>query len=843
MKRLLDRLDLYFEKTPDWIRRHRLLVGMVLLLAIVLPALSIPRISIDMTLESYLKKDDPIKVVYDRFRETFSSDDVVYIVYEAKDGDVLSASSLNALYALHQELEESSGGFTEEESSPLDHLTDVTSLINVSYLEVQGDTLYSRDFVGSDLPKTAMQREQLRRQALAHPDYPQFYISQDSRFGGILIRTDFGVIPLEDEEEFETIESDVLDAENEGFPEDSTEFKATSMEEYADFNRAIEQILQKPQYEEAFHFYAVGNPPLMGFVNDVILKELNWVFLGTISLIMLTLWFLFRSFSAVVWPLLVVVLSVVMTCGLIGWLGLTMTLMINVLILLLIVVGIADVIHILSGYLFFRRQRLEHAAALRAVYRKSGLACLLTSVTTSMGLLSLVFVPIVPIRDFGLSAAIGVMLAFFLTIFMLPLMLDLWSPVSQKRAANLAREAGEQPLVQKFLDQLEPLALKSPWTVVLVFLTIAVVSLYGLTQVKIETNLVSIFKEGLPIRQAYQVVDRYMGGANNMEIYIDLEQADALRDPQVLKAMEHVQHTLETKHSPPVVQTASLVDVVKSTFKALNEDREEMFVIPENEGMLQQTLFMFETANPDDRQLLVPDDYSQGRISVRVLNAGSMEYVDFMDQVKQLLERTFSPLKSRYPTLKVEITGNLGMMMKTVDYISRSQIQSFSIALGVVSLLLLVVFGSIRVGLLAMIPNVLPIVVTFGVMGFFDISLDVDTLIITPLIIGISVDDTIHFLTHYRAEVLQHADIKAAIRKALKEAGQAISFTSLVLITGFLFLIISSHQGLANFGILSAVAIGTALIADLILLPAFCQIGNLTFGQANLTPQTSTTTR
>ena len=264
------------------------------------------------------------------------------------------------------------------------------------------------------------------------------------------------------------------------------------------------------------------------------------------------------------------------------------------------------------------------------------------------------------------------------------------------------------------------------------------------------------------------------------------------------------------------MQTASLVDVVKSTFKALNEDREEMFVIPENEGMLQQTLFMFETANPDDRQLLVPDDYSQGRISVRVLNAGSMEYVDFMDQVDMLLERTFSPLKSRYPTLKVEITGNLGMMMKTVDYISRSQIQSFSIALGVVSLLLLVVFGSIRVGLLAMIPNVLPIVVTFGVMGFFDISLDVDTLIITPLIIGISVDDTIHFLTHYRAEVLQHADIRAAIRRAIKEAGQAISFTSLVLITGFLFLIISSHQGLANFGILSAVAIGTALIADLI---------------------------
>ena len=843
MKQLLNQLNLYFEKTPDWIRQHRLLVVTILVLSVILPAISIPRITIDLTLESYLKKNDPIKVVYDQFRETFSSDDGVYIVYAAKDGDVLSSRSLNALSALHQELEESGSDFFTEENSPLDHLVDVTSLINVSYLEVQGDTLHSRAFVGSDLPETDLQREVLRRQALAHPDYPQFYISQDSHFGGILIRTDFGAIPLEEYEEFDTFESDLLNSQIEDFSMDSTEFKATSMAEYAEFNRAVEQILQKPQYQETFDFYLVGNPPLMGFVYDVILKELNWVFLGTISLIVLTLWFLFRSFSAVVWPLLIVVLSVVITCGLIGWIGLTMTLMINVLILLMIVVGIADAIHILSGYLFFRRQQLDHKAALRAVYRKSGLACLLTSVTTSVGLLSLIFVPIVPIRDFGLSAAIGVMLAFFLTIFMLPLMLDYWSPVSQKCEKKLIREVGEQPFVQKFLNLLEPLALHFPWVVVVVFMTITVVSLYGLTQVKIDSNLVSIFKEGLPIRQAYQVVDRFMGGANNMEIYIDLDKAEALKDLQVLKAMEHIQDFLERELSPPVVQTASLVDVVKSTFKALNEDREEMFRIPEEEGMLQQTLLMFETANPDDRQLLVPDDYSRGRISVRVLNAGSMEYVDFMDQVNHLLEGTFSPLKNQYPNLKVEITGNLGLMMKSVDYISRSQVQSFSIALAVVTLLLLVVFGSIRVGLLAMIPNALPIAVTFGVMGYFDISLDVDTLIIAPLIIGISVDDTIHFLTHYRAEILEHSDIKAAIRKALKEAGQAISFTSLVLIIGFSFLIFSSHQGLAHFGILSAVAIGTALIADLVLLPAFCQIGNLTFGQEVLTPKPSSITR
>ncbi|MBF0277491.1 MAG: RND family transporter [SAR324 cluster bacterium] len=833
MKQVLNQLNVFFERVPARIIDHRRLMWILLLLAVIFTGLGIQWIVIDMSLDAFLKKDDPILNVYDQFRETFSSDQGMYIVYEANDGDVLSEESLKALSSLHQELEANVSDFSKGESSPLDHLMEVTSLINASYLEVEEDTLRSRDFVGENPPETQEARDVLRKEALEHPDYPKFYISDDSRFGGILIRTDFGTIPEGEEEEKDSLEFDPLDpSKNTGIDQKPIQFKSTDMAEYAAFNREIEKILQKAAYANAFKFYPVGEPALMGFMNDVIMAEMGRIFAGTLILMAATLWILFRSLSAVVWPLSIVVLSVLMTVGLVGWAGLTMTMMINVLALLMIVVGIADAVHILSGYLFFRRQNLNHDEALKAVYKKSGLACLLTSITTAFGLLSLVFVPIMPIRNFGFSAATGVMLAFFLTIFLLPLMLDLWHPVSRRMPENFENDVSRKNWIQNLISKIVPLATGNPWPVVLIFLSAGVIALYGIFQVKIDSNMVMILKEGLPLRQAYQLVDRYMGGANNMEIYLDFDQSDAMKDPLVLKAIEKAQNRLETRYSPPVVKTSSLVNVVKSTFRALNEDREEMFIIPEDPPMLQQTLLMFETANPEDRLLLVPDDYSRGRITVRVLNAGSMDYVDFIDSVNQELQTIFSPLQRDYPELKAEITGNLGLMMKMIDYISWSQVQSFSIALAVVSFLLLIVFGSKRVGFFAMLPNVFPILVTFGVMGYFEIHLDIDTLIIAPIIIGISVDDTIHFLTHYRAEILAHSDIKKAIIATLHEVGQAITFTSMILITGFLFMLFSSHQGLANFGILSAVAIGTALVADLFLLPAFCQIGKIRFAPA-----------
>jgi hypothetical protein len=557
-----------------------------------------------------------------------------------------------------------------------------------------------------------------------------------------------------------------------------------------------------------------------------LVDELDALFSGALLIMMVVLGVLFRSLSGVVWPIAIVGFSTVVTLGLLGWFGLKLSLMISVLVILVLVVGIADSVHIMSGYLHWRRKGAEHASALEHVFRKSGLACLLTSVTTALGMLSLAFVPLPPIRNFGLAAALGVTFAFAFTMVLLPLMLDSWAPV--RREASTA-DSTRTPWVQRMLRTLEPVPSRWPVPIVVVFAIVGAIGAYGVSRVQVDSNLVEIIRPGLPIRAAHDLVDRVMGGTQGMEIYLDFGETDALKDPRVLNAMEAMQLLLEEQHPEFVVRTDSLTDVVKNTFQAINEDREEMYRIPQERPMLAQTLLLFDLANPEDRELLVPDDYSEARINVRMFNYGSSEYVEFFETVQARAQSVFDSLSKDYPDLEVGITGSLPLVMRMADYIGRAQIQSFGLVLVVVTVLLLIVFGSPRAGLVAMVPNVYPVLITFGVMGLSGIPLDADTLIIAPLIIGIAVDDTIHFITHYRAFALETGDTRRAIASTISEVGQAITFTSVILVLGFLILTTSKHQGMAHFGFLIGISFTTALLADLLLLPALLELCGVRF--------------
>jgi hypothetical protein len=240
--------------------------------------------------------------------------------------------------------------------------------------------------------------------------------------------------------------------------------------------------------------------------------------------------------------------------------------------------------------------------------------------------------------------------------------------------------------------------------------------------------------------------------------------------------------------------------------------------------MLSQTLFLFNNANPEDRRKLVSDDYRKSHISVQLYNSGSHEYIRIFGEMRADIDETVRQLKVTYPELKITITGGLALIMELSDYITWSQIKSLGLAILVISGVLIFVFGSTRAGLIAIIPNLIPATLTFGLLGLLGEPLDSDTMIIAPIIIGIAVDDTIHFITHYRGEVLIDGDIIRALRTTVKEVGQAIVFTSLILGLGFSIMGFSSHLGSSNMGKYGTLAIFMALICDLFLLPAAIMI-------------------
>ena len=864
---LLNRLNLWFEKLPDRARRRRKLVWSIFIALTLLIVSGGAFVKIDMTLDSFFQDDDPTKLEMNRFRALFGSDEVAYVIYKARDGDVFSEKSLRLVREIQEELLHYRLYLSAGEMSPLDHITDVKTILNVSFMEAGEDSLISRNFIGDIIPQTNEEREKIRKAALEHPDYPLLYISENTEYGAIIIRTDFGTkikgepysAPYRDDfaestqehtnntenfgfEEFES-EEEAFDVGSEnvavielgqtgGLPE----FETPGMPDYAEFMRVLNAKLGQAKFSEHLEFHPVGNPPLMAFFNDVIVEEIGLVSALSIVLIAVVLWILFRSFSAVVWPLVIIIVTLLWVVGLIGWTVETMSMMLNIIIFLVLAIGVADTVHILSGYLFFRNHGESHEEALRSVFRKTALACMLTSITTMIGMFSLLLVPIKPIQSFGLFSGIGVFIAFLLTVFVLPLMLDLWSPYAKNPKASLTKkkhrlddDGQRMHFVQSILRKVEPLSYRFPLAVTLSFVLAAVILAYGITKVKIDTNMVNIIKEGQPMRTTYNLVDRFMGGSGSAEILVNTGKIDGLKDPRILNAMDDLQIFVKNEFPHLVTKSTSLVNISKDSFKALNEGQDSMYVIPDDPGILANTLFMFNNANPKERRRMVTDDYSLGRISVNLRNSGSQEYNDMIFRIHNFADRRFAELKSDYPKLKVRVTGTLAMLSQMTDYISWSQVRSFGLALIVISLLLLLVFSSYRAGMVALLPNIFPVLTIFGIMGYLEISLDTDTLLVAPITIGIAVDDTIHFLTNYRAEVSKHGNIKEGIIKTFRETGQAITFTSIILSIGFLIFLMSSHQGLSNFGIMSAIAFFTALLADLFLLPSMCLLFNVRF--------------
>ncbi|OUS30139.1 hypothetical protein A9Q99_06575 [Gammaproteobacteria bacterium 45_16_T64] len=846
MEKLLLSANRFFEQIPDVSRRYRWQIWIAFILINIVILAGASRFTIDMTMEVFFEDGDPVKTAYDRFRAEFGSDEAIYLIYEANDGDVFSNDSLNALKGLQSDLVNYRDHLKDEQGSGLDRITDVISLLNVSYMEARDDALISGKFIGDNFPQNEEQREALRDKALRHPDYPTVYLSNDSRFGAVIIKTDLGATLLTDESALNENSGDVEYLDDEFVDElslsegediemawsdtdaklalanntDIPEFKRAEIEDFSYLMHAFSPIIEKSEYTQYLTFYPVGNPTVMSFFNDVVFQEMGTVVGASLLLIIISLWVLFRSLSAVLWPLTIVVISFLWVVGLVGWSGMIMTMMVNIIVFLILAVGVADAIHIISGYLFFREQGEDHEQSIRSVFKKSGLACFLTSITTSIGLLSLTFVPIVPIRSFGIAAAMGVMIAFLLTVFILPLMLDAWPPIRKKEI----QRGDKISLIQRILRSVEHVGFTHPRKVISIFVLFAAVLIVGGLSVKVDSNMVEVLPPDSLLRKSFQLVDDEMGGSQTMEMVIDAGKADAFKDPEMLNRLQKIQLFLERTYPGLVGKTTSLVNVTKDAFKSLNNDDPAYYVIPQSPRVLEQTLFMFNNASPKDRRQLVSDDYSKARLTIRLKNAGSFEYVPMIQGAENEMARVLEDMKAKYPAIDVRLTGGMSLMIRLIDYVSWSQIQSFGLALVVISLLLLMVFGSVKIGLVAIFPNLLPIITVFGLMGYMGVSLDTDTLLIAPIIIGIAIDDTIHFLTHYRAGLIGSKTMEQSIRYTIREAGQAITFTSIVLSLGFLVFLLSSHVALQNFGMLSAVAIMVALITDLLLLPALCVV-------------------
>ncbi len=839
---MLHSLNQFFESAPELLLRKRFLV---LVLFFLLSALFIygmvTRFTMDMSLESWFLDDDPTRVSLDQFRQEFGSDDGIFIVYEAADEDVFSAESIATLKAFHDELDAirltryaSDTNAAESDISILSRIVKVDSLINARYQQASGDTLISKKLLAQDYPQTQQERELKRAIAQEQRHFKLMFFSEDFRYGGMRLKTDFGVVPkmpvVEQTADINLLAEDDF-ALSSDMPIDTTlekkeiDYEEMRMDEYLDFMNALRAVATQPHYAH-FEFHFTGQAAMMEFAMNNMKQASGLMGLMLIAVLVL-LWFLFKSFSAVFWPVLVITFSAFWSIGFMSLIGVSLSTMVSLTFMLILAVGTADCVHVLSAYIYFRQHGYEHRPAMRKAYRKTGVPIFLTTLTTMAGMLALMISDLPQIAIFGLNSALGVLVAFLLTVFVLPVLLDIWHPFHQKAANKLQAKQAKNTSgilqvsrLQTMLDKLPEWVGRRKVTIIVAYFVLFGAFVYGTSSVKIDSNLVELTKQDSPIRITYELVDKQMMGGQTLEFMLKMNQRDAFKNAEVLQVLDSFSRHLQEKYPEFVVKTFSLADFVKDTHKVMQGGREEFEHIPDDSILTAQLLYLFDNANAEDRREIVNDNYSSSHLTVQLKNKGSYEYTQFFAQVQADLQQYFAVLKPHYPDMEVSVTGSLALMMELVDHISWAQLKSFAFALLIITVLMMFSLGSVQAGLISMVPNLLPAFFTFGVMGLLNIPLDTDTLIIAPLIIGIAVDDTIHFIAHYRDAWFESGDVNQALHSTLKEVGQAVTFTTLILGIGFSMLAFSDYMGLAKTGIFGSLSIVVALTSDLLLLPA-----------------------
>lgn len=807
---------------PSWINRHRKWVLGAYVLVLIAAFAGAGKLQFDDSLESWFEQGSPVISNKHKFESYFGSNEDLYLVYQAKDGNVFSEASLAALDKLQRQLESYTEVVTENPDSPLTHIREVRSLMNESVTDVHGDDLIIHPFIGNQLPESDAERDQLRTSALANPDFKLKFVSPNGEYGGISIKTNFGMYRApEVEADLDALLLEISFADDELAVTDVTETMPQSQvrdyTEYTRFMDAMREQVEQAGVGDQIHVYYTGLPELISF-QVKLQQEMGSIFLGLFVLIFLLSLVIFRHFSAPVWTLAAIIVTLILTMGTIGFTGMAMSSLSQAMIMLIILISVADVIHIMASYRHQRSLGHDHESSMSLAYSKAAFSCFLTTFTTVVGFSSLWLVkPSVPVANFGIMSAIGLAMAFLVAITLLPVMLDTWK---LKVKVSATKKTSGSGLYQAIFN----LTHSYPRAVLAVLAIAIGATGAGAVFLKVDTNNLEAFDKSTEIRQAFEVADRNMGGTQNIDLMLEFGQVDAVYDGDILRRVAEVQDYMHQTYPELIVTSTSIVNVLKQINQQLHQNNPEFYSLPESDGEISQLLFLFNNASPEDRKKLISENFDATRISFGLRNAGSSDYVTIVEGARKVGDRFFGDIKQQYPGFNIANTGGLVAFVTLFDKVTESQILSFLVTLGVIMATLVLVFRSVRLGLLAMVPSLVPVVVTFGTMGWLGVSLDNVTMVIAPIILGIAVDDSIHFIRKLQVVKAGTKTTGEALEKVLNEVGSALVFTSVILAGGLLTMMLSSNASFQHFGYLSAIAIFSALLADLLMIPSICTL-------------------
>lgn len=361
-----------------------------------------------------------------------------------------------------------------------------------------------------------------------------------------------------------------------------------------------------------------------------------------------------------------------------------------------------------------------------------------------------------------------------------------------------------------------------PKLIAVIFLLVVLVFAAGIPKLRFSHNMLAWLSSDLPVRVATEVIDTNLRGSVALEVVLDTGRENGLYDQKVLVAMDRLGAELENfnQDSLFIGKVLDVTTILKEIHKALNENRAEMYKIPKNEALIPQEFLLFENSGSDDLQDFVDSRFSKARVTIKVPWRDALSYVPFIQEIEKRFHTAFDGVSVEGKPVTVSTTGIMSLFSRILYATMHSAAQSYGIAIVVITLMMILLIGDLRIGLIAMLPNISPILVVMGIMGWFSIPLDMFTMLVASIAIGLAVDDTIHFIYNFRKYYDDSGDVHQAVKSTLHTAGRAMLTTSIVLSIGFFIFMFASMHNVFNFGMLVGLAIVIALLADFFLAPA-----------------------
>jgi len=765
-------------------------VLLVLVVLLAFPISHVPQIKMDTSTEGFMHEDDPVLLTYNKFRDQFGRDERIVLAIESDT--IFTIDFLSKLKNMHKEIE-----------STVPYIDEVTSLYNVRNTRGEGDKLITDDLL-EPFPTTKEEVQTIKKRALESHFYKDLLINEKGTMTTVIIETDAysheGEQAVSVEDEF-----------SEGFDDEATQNSVEKRafltdQENHELLEAIKKITNK--YEaEGFKIYLAGSPVVNNELKAQMKSDMQKFMRITFLIILVFLFVVFRRFSAVFYPLLVIILSLVATVGTMAWSGTAFKLPTQIVPSLLLAVSVGATVHILSIFFDQFNKGGDKKEALSYTLGHSGLAIAMTSITTAIGVGSFAGSEVAPISDLGMFASLGVMISLVLTLTLLPALLSI-----TKLKPKAKTEAGKMDMLMK---KLAVIPVKHTNAVLFSSLFVVLLALAAASQVKLSHNPLKWFQPEKDTRIATEVIDDKMNGTVTIEVVVDTGKVNGWNDPERLAKLNDFSSKMEQYKDEftHVGKVVSLATIAKETNRALHENKEEFYSIPKEANLVSQELLLFENSGSDDLEDVVDSQFSKARITIKLPWLDSVNSVKVLEYVQSEASKTFS-------ASTVETTGMIPLLVNTFSNAVHSSVSSYIMAGIGITFMMMLILGSVRIGLLSMIPNLVPIIMGLLVMYIGEMPLDMFTLLIGSIAIGLAVDDTIHFMHNFRRYYLESGDSAKAIEQTFYTTGKAMVITTLVLSLGFFAYIAANMISVQNFGIITGSVIVFALLSDLLLAPA-----------------------